>query len=248
MQRAEAPLVTDREKDAPEVTSEDKRRLMWWGILLGLLALGLSIVAALLVSPSPTRADPVTVEGCTVQLTGEAEGPLPGQPGGQATLTFTCDFEVDKVLIEGNKEMLVVPIAPDGTIFVCPPTSAMSAECASPLDDSATGTFQILAQDVCGVEDDALELDVTLTGAGNGTAPDATINDLEIQCEQAGGTTTTPTTTTGPGTTTTPTGTTPTTTPGGTGTTGTGTCPTCARQDSGAFPKGGVQTGAGGTA
>jgi hypothetical protein len=234
-----------------------------WGILLGLLAMGLSIVAALLVSPKAAQGDPISKGGCTVQLTGSTVLLFIDQ----AEFTFTCNGlgttnKVTELVLESDTDNDNTPtgddksfIAVDQADYVCAPdTMGASSTCeANPVTNptgSTSGTFTIFTQDACGDQDGTpLTFDVALTGGG--VQPTTVeINDLEIQCEE-----TPPTTTTTP-TGTTPTGTTPTTTtpsasglPGGTGGgTGGGAGGVSGAQDNGQVPVGGVQSGAGGTA
>ena len=261
-----------RRADVPQMTSEEKLPMLRWGFLLGLLAMGLSIVAALLISPKPAQGDPISQGGCTVQLTGSTVLLFIDQ----AEFTFTCDGlgannRVTELVLTSDNDDDNTPtdddkafLAVDQLDYICLPgdpggdLQPRSSTCdANPVTNptgSTSGTFTILTQDACGDQDGVpLTFDVVLTGGG--LNPETVeINDLEIQCDEG--------TTTGTGTTTTGTGTTGTGTTGtGTTTTGTGTTGTtttgpgttngncrCAGQDNGSFPSGGVQSGAGGTA
>lgn len=171
-------------------------------------------MALLLVAlmPASASADPKFDNGCRAQLTGE-EG------GNEAELTFRCaDFEVQDVELQGNKDFVVFPLAPDGFICAPVPEPGRSATCGGPGADAAT--IQILAQDACGTEDNRpLVLDVLLVGEEPETQT-ADIEELQIQCEEEP-----PDDGNGDG--------------DGTGGGG---------DDDGATPQGGVDSGAGGTA
>jgi hypothetical protein len=225
-----------------QVTRRDERRPSRRGILLGLLPL--TLLAAALV-PSPAQADPQFEEGCRVQLTGElTETPL--GPSSEGVFTFECNEEfgdVTKVVLTSSGKNFLVNIAtavPQG--FACLPTSpGTEATCLSPGEPEAT--FDIIAQDICGVEDnDPLTFAVELKSEEN----DVAFDGLEIQCAAPPSGTTPPTTTTPTGTTPPPASGTPGGTAGDTG--GGGAGGVRGAEDSGQVPVGGVQSGAGGTA